>query len=176
MRKVASFPRRGEARKQFLRDSQVPTIGPRPMQLREAAVVETIPLSQGLLFGCETIVLDIPVTDAIRKAVAATGSGARLLQIPTADMAKWIADKNAARLRVEGVDYYVGGRCAIVRVSIHQGRKYGYDLPMFFVYDEGQWTLPTPEQIHAVTGEQARTAPPKRPGTRVSEPTAAAAK
>lgn len=154
MRKAAALPPKSEARKAFFEKARAGVVGPRPRQLREAAVAEIVPLSEGLLFGCDKVVVDVRVTPELRHAVAETGSKARVMRVMTSDLDKWADDPKAARIHVESVDYYVGGTCALVRVSIRQGKAYGFSPAMFFVCDDGEWRLPTPNELRTITGNR----------------------
>ena len=138
--RLFSLPRESEERRKFLASERWPGLGPRSGQLRELAVAKTVELNEGMLLGCDRIVVAVPVTPGLLRAVRELKSRASVLRVPAAEIdARRSGEKRVARIRVERVSYYVRGTCAIARTVIRQGTAWSGIQNIAFALVENRW-------------------------------------
>ena len=128
----------GSAKRRRLLNARCwPHIGPRRQQLRQLAVVKTIERAEAMFMGRHRVVVGVPVTPEIRKAIRAVNNSAPVTGLAPAALAK--APSDTVRIRVEGVTYYAGGDVAIVLVTIRRGRVWVYAQRTLCVFMRDRW-------------------------------------
>ena len=125
-------------RQRLLTEARWPHLGPYPTQLREAAVVATIRRGEAMFMGSQVIASHVRITPPIARAFREARIEAPV--VPADDLKPQDLRK-AARLRIDAIDYFVGGRCATVRTSVERGPSWFYAQRMLFALSGRDWRL-----------------------------------